>query len=774
MLKNDYRVGNFSTLVARRVENGLGNSLLRAACGTLFGLLASRAMIFGKCAPFGIAAVAASPPGDGIFVLIGAMLGYMIPQGPEYAVRYVAASAAVFLLKWVLSGFEELASHPAFNPALAGIAAVITGAAIVLAGGALPYEILILAAETLLCGCAAIFFGHALSDMKKPSGLWGLSQREIISVIISMCVLLLSLERIQFSGISAGRIAAIIIVLTAARYGRETGGGVTGISAGMILSLGGGSMAPMLSGYGFGGLIAGIFAPLGRIWCAAAFILANAVAGITANGNATQVLTGAYEVAVATLIFMLLPEKFLCRISGIFLPANSSGESRLLDAVHTRLNEAAAALDDISDMVRQVSGKLSHTGSADISQVYHDAADSICKNCGMHAYCWGTVYNDTMNALNDAADMLRKNRSLTRDDMPKHFASRCCRLNDFIGTVNRCYAEFTARRAAELKTEQLRRLLAPQLGNASALIRSVASDFTFENRHADGGELVKAALAACGLNAATSRLNVDDRGRLTIEAEIDGKATRVNRAALLSSLSSSCGRKLEGPFITHDETGSVRLTFKQKPHFTVKFGEAAIQKTGETLCGDACDSFVDERGRAMLILSDGMGCGGSAAVDSNLTVGLVSRLLRCGFGFEEAIKVASSAMMVKSGEESFSTIDIVSIDLFDGSATFLKAGAPPTYIRHAGRVEKIEPCSLPIGILSETKLEKTSTRLREGDVIVLVSDGAVAQDDSFIVEAIQNFKGEPRAFAKDLAVRAKELRKDGHDDDITVMTAVIA
>lgn len=770
-----FQMSNFSTLTARHVENSMAGAVLRAVGGTVFGLLASRAIIFGKCAPFGIAAVAASSPGDGIFVLIGAMLGYMLPFGPQYAVRYVAASAAVFLLKWVLTGFEELSAHPAFNPVIAGIAAIVTGAAVVMAGGALPYEILLLAAETLLCGCAAVFFGHAIEYAKKPSGLWGLSQRELISVTISMCVLLLALERLQFSGISVGRILGIVAVLTAARFGKETGGGITGITAGMVLALNGGSMSQQLSGLGFGGLIAGIFAPMGRLWCAAAFVLANGIAVITTNGSSSEVLTGAYEMAVATLVFLLLPEKVLCRLSGAFVPVSGASERRLREAVHTRLMEAAEALDDISDMVKQINIKLVHTYSTDISQVYMDTADSLCKKCGNRLFCWGTVYSDTMNALNDAADTLKRNRALTRDDIPKHFAARCCRLNEFIGTVNRCYAEFTARRAAELKTEQLRRLLAPQLGNASALIRSVASDFSVTHKRADGGEIVKAALAACGLNATTSELRVDERGRITIEAEIDGKSTRVNRSELLSLLSSSCGRKLDGPFMSQDEeTGAVRLLFKQKPHYTVKFGEAAIQKTGETLCGDACETFVDERGRALLILSDGMGCGGSAAVDSNLTVGLVSRLIRCGFGFDEAVQLAGSAMMVKSGDESFSTLDIVSIDLYDGTATFLKAGAPPTYLLRAGNVERIEPCSLPIGILSEVKLEKTSTRLREGDVIVLVSDGAVSQDDSYLVNAIKKFDGEPRSFSKKLAELAKESRNDGHDDDITVLTAVIA
>lgn len=767
-------VANLSTIFSRNVENGTSKAILRAACAVTAGLLSSRAEIFDKCAPFGIAAVAAASPKDSIFVLMGAMIGYLLPNGPVYAIRYVATVIAVFLFKWVLSGFEELASHPAFVPCLAGLAAAITGSAVVFAGDSVPYDILILLIETLLCGCAAVFFGQAFEYIKKPSGLWGLSQHELISVTITLCIMLLALERVQFSGISIGRIAAVVIIICAARYGRETGGAIMGVTAGMMLSLAGGSMPGMVVGYGFGGLIAGVFCPLGKLFCAIAFILANAVAGITETSSVAQTLTTAYEVITASVIFMLLPDKLLCRISGLFAPAHDSDEKRLRENMYKRLSEAAGTLDEISDMISEIHRKLSRTGTVDISSIYEDASDITCKKCGMKMYCWGTVYNDTMNALNDASGILKKNKSLTRDDLPKHFSARCCKLNEFIATVNSCYIQFSERKTAELKNEQLRSLLAPSLSNAACLLRDIAADFGSSKKLQNGSDRVRAALAACGINSSSSSLYIDTRGRLTVEAEIDGKSTGVSREKLLEALHSTCGRALEGPHVSrNEENDSLRLLFTQKPQFSVKFGEAAIQKTGETLCGDACKSFVDERGRAMLLLSDGMGCGGGAAVDSNLTIGLMSRLIRCGFGFDEAAKIAGTAMMVKSDEESFSTLDIACIDLYDGTATFLKAGAPPTYIRRCGRVERIDRASMPIGILPEVRLEKATARLCAGDLVVVLSDGALSGDDTFIIKEIENFDGEPRTFAKQLAKKARALRSDGHDDDITVMAAAI-
>lgn len=774
MPKNSMRAASLTAAMFGNVEKGIAGVVIHSVFCIALGLLTARAKIFGTCSPFGIAAVAAASPKDSFFILFGAMVGYLLPGGPDNAIAYVAAAAAVLVCKFVLSGFEELAAKKAFVPSLAGIPCAVIGFVLIAAGRNTPYDILVFLIETLLCACSAVFFENAWLYLKKPSGLWGLSQHQIISVTISVCILLLALEGVQLSGISLGRILAVVLIICAARYGRETGGAIMGISAGMILSLAGGNITPMIVGYGFGGLIAGVFSPLGKVWCVVAFALANAVAQMTGGSNATMTLTVTYEVIVASFIYFVIPEKFLCRFSGLFAPTAPSNEKKVREDIYNKLLKSAETLDEISDMVSEVRKKLKHNEPDDIAGVFETASDSVCKKCGMWMYCWGTVYTDTMNSMNDVTETLRHNSEITRDDLPKHFVARCCKLTDFLAAVNSGYSLMQAKKASEIKAEQLRMITAPSLSNTASLIRDFAADISGTKQEFDGSERVRAALAACGLHATSSQLYIDARGRLTIEADIEGRSAHVSREKLLATLKATCGRPLEGPKLMQEENGeNIKMCFTQKPQFAVRFGEAVIQKTGETLCGDACDSFVDEQGRAMLILSDGMGCGGKAAVDSNLTIGLMSRLLRCGFGFDEAAKIVSTAMMVKSSDESFSTLDIACIDLYDGSATFLKAGAPATYVRRCGRVERVEPSSMPIGIIPDVRLEKVKTKLRSGDLVVVVSDGAVPEDDSFIIKEMADFKGEPRSFAKQLAEKAKGLRSDGHDDDITVLAAAI-
>ena len=126
--------------------------------------------------------------------------------------------------------------------------------------------------------------------------------------------------------------------------------------------------------------------------------------------------------------------------------------------------------------------------------------------------------------------------------------------------------------------------------------------------------------------------------------------------------------------------------------------------------------------------------------------------------------------MVKSGDESLATIDLAALDLFSGSAEFMKAGAPVSILRKHGHTVTVDAPGLPIGILNDTRFTKSADTLEEGDLLVMVSDGALAAGDDVVTGAVENWAGQvPQELAEEIVSRAIALRSDGHDDDITVM-----
>ena len=173
-------------------------------------------------------------------------------------------------------------------------------------------------------------------------------------------------------------------------------------------------------------------------------------------------------------------------------------------------------------------------------------------------------------------------------------------------------------------------------------------------------------------------------------------------------------------------------------------------------------------------MSDGMGTGGRAAVDGAMASGLMARLLKAGFGYDCSLRILNSSMLFKSTDESLATVDIASIDLFTGETELYKAGAAPTLVRRSGRTGKAESTSLPVGILRNIGFDRAAIRLKAGDILLLMSDGAVSEGLDWIRAELESFKdGNARDLADRIALGAKSRRQGAHADDITVIALII-
>ena len=175
-----------------------------------------------------------------------------------------------------------------------------------------------------------------------------------------------------------------------------------------------------------------------------------------------------------------------------------------------------------------------------------------------------------------------------------------------------------------------------------------------------------------------------------------------------------------------------------------------------------------------MLISDGMGCGGRAAVDGAMASNLMSKLLKAGFGIDCSLKIVNSAMLFKSTDESLATLDITQFDLFSGQGRFFKAGAPATVIRRLGKAVNIESETIPAGILKNVDFAKSDLKLSSGDIIIMMTDGAADSGYDWIgVEAEVWKDGSAQDLAEHLADYAKRRSDGKHGDDITVMVGII-
>ena len=239
-------------------------------------------------------------------------------------------------------------------------------------------------------------------------------------------------------------------------------------------------------------------------------------------------------------------------------------------------------------------------------------------------------------------------------------------------------------------------------------------------------------------------------------------------AALAREVGRICRRSLEPPQVLSCK-GMTTLLFAEKPLLRAVFGTAGAAARGE-ISGDAVQQFCSAAA-AQMILCDGMGTGRPAAVDGNLAAELTARLLKAGFTAELAARLVNVALALKSDEESGATLDLVSVDLYTGTARLFKAGAAPGFLVHGGKARAVGEASLPMGILGGVSGQSRVVHLAAGDYVVLVSDGLLADGPGWVLQQLElsAAKAEaPDLLAKKLveAARARAVQR-GRPDDIT-------
>ena len=132
----------------------------------------------------------------------------------------------------------------------------------------------------------------------------------------------------------------------------------------------------------------------------------------------------------------------------------------------------------------------------------------------------------------------------------------------------------------------------------------------------------------------------------------------------------------------------------------------------------------------------------------------------------------NSSMKVKAWEESFATVDISIINLYEGTLDVIKAGGAATYLIRGTQIKKIEGVSMPIGILQEVKPAKMHMKLKPNDIVITASDGLKEEAlDKIRLIAVENNKLSAKELSQKMTSCAKEIKSDFRGDDITIIVS---
>jgi stage II sporulation protein E len=226
--------------------------------------------------------------------------------------------------------------------------------------------------------------------------------------------------------------------------------------------------------------------------------------------------------------------------------------------------------------------------------------------------------------------------------------------------------------------------------------------------------------------------------------------------------------------------GLATVTFGSAKAFEITTGVAGTAKGGDMLSGDSFSAKELGNGTFAVAISDGMGNGERARLESSTALNILEQLLQSGMEETLAIKSVNSILMLRSPDEVYATVDMALIDQYTARTTFMKIGSSPSFIKRGSEVIPVTASNLPIGIIQDIEVDLVSVQLYPGDTLIMMTDGIydapgpAVNKELWIKRLIQEIQAEdPQEIADCLLESVIRYQKNVIHDDMTVVVANI-
>ena len=743
-----------------------GNLRLRLILCTAAAFCLAQLNSMGEMSPFTVSFVSGVPFDYCFCAFLGGAVGYFVSSSWQAALKYTLALliSSVFRLA-VLKKFQT--ENSSFVCCLLSFCSCCLSSVVYYTFTSFSlFGLVVLLAEGALSAFGTYFLIRALRTPVLNIGIKKLSTQDSVCIVICVCVFLMCMSGFTLGYISPARIAAALFIMFVAHYKGAAASSISGILAGLAFSI-----APdgrhLFAAFALGGLTSGVFSSLGQYAVAVAFTLSAFLASVLDGFSAAKIYLLS-EVAIAAVAYCIIPSKIIGKAQDYLDKSGLISDDEVEREVCANLKRAAENVGEISKIVDKAGERLDKVINPELDRVFAVLQQDVCFGCNYKKECWNKRFTET------AGDIMKITGLKNSPGGKTGLEKRCVRPRLLLKETERCYFDFVNAMASKMRISEMRSVVSEQFGVVSELLSEIAVQVS-NNRIIDTAKsrTVKTALHDSGIYVDALRYYTDKSSRVTVEADVFSDADALDYNKMRSLLQFVTSRRFETPEIAINELKTSYI-FEEKPLYKVMFGSCSLALEGKKLCGDSISILTDFFGNRVAVLSDGMGTGSRAAVDSAMTVALMEKLLLCGFSFDSAMRAVNCALMVKSTDESTATVDSVSINVYNAKAYFNKAGATVSFIRRGSSVTTIEQQSMPLGILKQISPAFSERDLQPGDLVLLVSDGVTAGDCGWISDELLAWSTSSMdALASHIAKLARLRSEESMRDDITVIAARI-
>lgn len=447
-----------------------------------------------------------------------------------------------------------------------------------------------------------------------------------------------------------------------------------------------------------------------------------------------------------------------------------------------RIRAFAEAVDGLSAAFAVSGKRMSFSGDESVAVLEREITGKLCASCEGCAVCWkeraGTLSVNLQRML-----MAVVSHSPKEEILKEQYIEECPRYSGMVEEAIWAFSRMELNEAWYKRLQENRLVIAGQLDAMADALQ----DWNRGSRNVDRQSRlllmrIGFEVQEKGLIAENVHIFEDEKGRRSIQAMVRSKwgggiPTRNYRAALERATGLALRLQQDARMILTKD--AVPLTAYEDTCYELLTGTASQKQEGSSISGDNASMFFLEDGRYFICLSDGMGSGPAAGRESDMVVDLMEKFMTAGFEADTAIRLMNSAMVLKGEDDSFSTLDFASIDLYTGDLELTKIGAAASFVRHGCEVYTIPGGTLPAGAADVESQGASHIKLVNGDFLVMVTDGVleylhVKNPEEKVSEMIAMIETHNPTVLAEKLMEHVMLFTGGHAlDDMTVIAAGI-
>lgn len=323
-------------------------------------VLSFSSVVGGSC-PFAVSLITVSSKKNFLFSAFGAGIGYILFCDSNDAIRYFSAVIIAALGTLAINLFNSRKEF--YLPMIVSFLSVLsTGMVMNIRNEDVAGAYALTVGEAVLALGASFFFFRTAHCNLKRLKYKALPVTDTTCILVSAAVVLTGLSFLEIKGVSPARIIAVLVILTAVRFGSQIWGLVISLCLGFALGISRENSMFLLGAYAFSALVSGLFTSISSLGIGISFSLSMVFFAVAADMGAFSVCC-VIESVIASVIMVLLPDVLTDRISDFFESgADIAPDGSLRQSLVVRLRFASSALAQVSESVRDVREKINKLG----------------------------------------------------------------------------------------------------------------------------------------------------------------------------------------------------------------------------------------------------------------------------------------------------------------------------------------------------------------------------------------------------------------------------